>query len=282
MSTLALPSRPVHPEDGGRGLLLALAAHGVLVWALAYGVNWRSSSESAIAEAELWAVVPQAAAPKAEEAPPPEPVRPPPQVQREEAQPPKAEREAEIAQERERRRKEELRKQAEEEEQKQRKAREQKRAKELEKLEDLRKQQEADKKAEREAREAKAEEAKREKQRQENLRRIQGLAGGTGAPGATGTAAKSAGPSAGYAGRIMARIKPNITYTDTLTQNYRTEVLVRCAPDGLIIGRRITKSSGNPAWDDAVLKAIDKTERLPRDTNGTVPSEIPMGFNSLD
>jgi colicin import membrane protein len=134
-------------------------------------------------------------------------------------------------------------------------------------------------------REAKAEEARREQQRQENLRRLQGLAGASstsGSPGAVGSAARSAGPSAGYAGRIMARIKPNITFTETLTQRQVAEVLVRCAPDGLIISRRIVKSSGNPAWDEAVLKAIDKTERLPRDTDGRVPAEIAMVFNSSE
>jgi hypothetical protein len=31
-----------------------------------------------------------------------------------------------------------------------------------------------------------------------------------------------------------------------------------------------------------VLKAIDKTERLPRDTDGRVPAEIAMVFNSSE
>ncbi|WP_374659795.1 cell envelope integrity protein TolA [Inhella sp.] len=277
MSTLALPSRPVHQGDGGRSLLLALAAHGLLVWALAHGVNWRASSESAVAEAELWSVVPQAAAPKAEEPPPPEPVRPPTAPPREVVQPPKVEPEADIAQERERRRKEELRKAAEQEEQ-QRKAREQRRIKEMEKLEALRKQ-EAEKT---QAREAKAEEARREKQRQDNLRRIQGLAGGSGAPGSTGTAAQASGPSAGYAGRIVARIQPRIVYTDAITARWSTLVEVRCAPDGLVLGRKVVTPSGNPAWDEAVLRAIDSAQRIPRDTDGTVPSSFTIAFNSRD
>lgn len=277
MSALALPARPAHPEDGGRGLLLALAAHGLLVWALAYGVNWRASSSTTVAEAELWSVVPQAAAPKAEEAPPPEPVRPPPEVRREEAPPAKVEREAEIAQERERRRKEELRKAAEQEEE-QRKAREQRRIKEMEKLEALRKQ-EAEKRQEREAQ---AQEARREKQRQENLRRIQGLAGGTGAPGSSGTAAQASGPSAGYAGRIVARIQPRIVYTDAITARWSTVVEVRCAPDGLVLARKVVTPSGNAAWDEAVLRAIDSAQRIPRDTDGTVPASFTIAFNSRD
>ncbi len=285
----SLPLRPSHPEDGGRGLLLALGAHALLIWALAVGVNWRSSPDDRVAEAELWALVPQAAAPRTAEPPPP----PAPAVERQ-APAPKAddraaEVEAELAAQREKRRKDELRRQADEEAERQEARRKQLAAerreaekREAEKRDAERKKLSEQKKTEREA---KAEEARREQQRQENLRRLQGLAGASstsGSPGAVGSAARSAGPSAGYAGRIMARIKPNITFTETLTQRQVTEVLVRCAPDGLIISRRIVKSSGNPAWDEAVLKAIDKTERLPRDTDGRVPAEIAMVFNSSE
>ena len=42
------------------------------------------------------------------------------------------------------------------------------------------------------------------------------------------------------------------------------------------------QSSGNKAWDDAVLRAIDKTEVLPRDTDGRVPPVIVLGFRPLD
>jgi len=62
-----------------RALLLALIAHALLVAALTWGVNWRRQAELTPAEAELWASVPVAAAPKLQE-PPPEPpaVEPPP------------------------------------------------------------------------------------------------------------------------------------------------------------------------------------------------------------
>jgi len=280
----SLPLRPSHPEDGGRGLLLALGAHALLIWALAVGVNWRSSSDDRVAEAELWALVPQAAAPRAAEPPPPPAAaveRPAPAPKADDRA---AEMEAELAAQREKRRKDELRRQADEEAERQEARRKQLAAerREAEKRDAERKKLSEQKKTEREA---KAEEARREQQRQENLRRLQGLAGASstsGSPGAVGSAARSAGPSAGYAGRIMARIKPNITFTETLTQRQVAEVLVRCAPDGLIISRRIVKSSGNPAWDEAVLKAIDKTERLPRDTDGRVPAEIAMVFNSSE
>ncbi len=107
--------------------------------------------------------------------------------------------------------------------------------------------------------------------RQENLRRMQEMAGGTGGPTSTGTAPRSAGPSDSYAGRIRARVRPNIVFTDDIAGNPTAEVEVRMAPDGTIISRKIVKSSGVKSWDDAVLRALDKTEVLPRDVDGRVP-----------
>jgi colicin import membrane protein len=113
-----------------------------------------------------------------------------------------------------------------------------------------------------------------------------GLAGsptnGNGAAGSTGTAAQSSGPSPGYGGRIRARIKPNITYTDTVSGNPTAEVEVRTSPDGTIISRKLTQSSGIKSWDDAVLNAIDKTEVLPRDVDGRVPSSLVISFRPKD
>jgi len=111
---------------------------------------------------------------------------------------------------------------------------------------------------------------------------MQGLAGATGGENSTGTALKSSGPSASYAGRLVARIKPNITYPGDVVGNPRAEVEVKVGADGTIMSRRIVQSSGNKAWDEAVLRAIDKTEVLPRDTDGRVPPVIVLGFRPLD
>ena len=118
--------------------------------------------------------------------------------------------------------------------------------------------------------------------RAQNLKRMAGLASGSGSATSTGTAAQSSGPSAGYAGRIRARIKPNITYTDTITGNPMAEVEVRTSPDGTIISRKLTQSSGVKSWDDAVLNAIDKTEVLPRDVDGRVPAALVISFRPRD
>jgi colicin import membrane protein len=147
---------------------------------------------------------------------------------------------------------------------------------EREKAEKLLAQQKREREAE--AKRQKDEELRLAKQREENLKRVMGEAGGTGAPGSTGTAAREAGPSASYAGRIKARVKPNILLTEDLPGNPTAEVEVRCATDGTIVGRRLVKSSGQKAWDEAVLRAIDKTEILPRDTDGRVPGTMVIAF----
>jgi len=129
-----------------------------------------------------------------------------------------------------------------------------------------------------EEREAKQTEALR----QENLKRMAGLAGASGSPSATGNALKSAGPSASYAGRIVARVRPNIVFIEDIAGNPSAEVEVRCSPDGTIVGTRLVKSSGNKSWDEAVIKALIKTEVLPRDTDGRVPSPLIISFRPRD
>ena len=124
----------------------------------------------------------------------------------------------------------------------------------------------------------KAEAERQEKLRQENLKRMLGQAGATGAPQSTGSAQRDAGPSANYAGRIIARVRPNILLTEPVPAAISAEVEVRAAPDGTIVGRRLVKPSGNAIWDDAVLRAIDRTEALPRDVDGRVPSPMTLIF----
>ena len=118
--------------------------------------------------------------------------------------------------------------------------------------------------------------------REANLKRMLGQAGATGGATDTGSAARSSGPSASYAGRIMARIKPNIVFSDTPDGNPMATVEVRLAPDGTIVAKRLVKSSGVKSWDDAVLRAIERTEVLPRDIDGRVPPPFQIDFRLRD
>jgi colicin import membrane protein len=123
---------------------------------------------------------------------------------------------------------------------------------------------------------AKREEATVAALRKENMDRM--MKGATGAPGATGTALRSAGPSDSYAGRVRARVRPNIVFTDDVAGNPTAVVEVRLAPDGTITSQRLLKSSGVKSWDEAVLRALDKTETLPRDVDGRVHSPLHIEF----
>lgn len=136
--------------------------------------------------------------------------------------------------------------------------------------------------AKKEAQERAEEEKQAEANRQANIRRMQGMAGATGDDNAKGTALKASGPSASYAGRIRARIKPNIAFNDDVDGNPKAEVEVRVATDGTIVSRKLIQASGNKAWDDAVLKAIDKTGTLPRDTDGQVQPVMVISFRPKD
>ncbi len=267
-----------------RAFALAIAAHAVLLAILALGVQWKRDPTPVTVEAELWSTVPIQAAPVAPEPPPPEPVQPPPVVTKPPIPAP-AGPDPSIALARE-------------------KAKQQK-AKELERerLESEVRQREAVKaqklKAEKDARDKKlAQEqqktqsaksdadakkiAELRKQQIERMNRMAAQASGSGDATSQGTAKQSAGPSASYGGRIRARIKPNITYTESPSGNPTAEVEVRTSPDGTIISRRLTKSSGLKSWDDAVLNAIDKTEVLPRDVDGRVPASLTLVFSPKD
>ena len=121
--------------------------------------------------------------------------------------------------------------------------------------------------------------AAREKARQDQLRRMNEQLGGSGAPTSTGTAARDAGPSASYAGRIVARIRPNIQLPFEVSGNPTTEVRLIVMPDGTITKSDIVKPSGVKEWDDAVIRAIEKTAVLPRDENGRVPSPMVLSVS---
>lgn len=275
------PLVPRSPDGNAPGALLSLLAHVALVAALAYGVSWRSPAPTPIA-AELWAAVPQVAAPPAVEpapapTPPPEPpaARPAP-VQKVAPPPP----DPQIAIEKARREKaEKARLEQEEQAQRDKLQKAQKDKAEAEK------QRQAKARAAAEAREkiAKAaEEARLAKQHEDNLRRMMGQLGATGEPTSRGTAAATAAPSAAYAGRLVKVIKDHLIFDWRGPGNPAAVVEVRSAPSGTIMGRTLVKSSGNKDWDEAVLLAIDRTAKLPTDTDGRVPATLTITFRPQD
>jgi colicin import membrane protein len=298
------------PQRGTfRAVLLALIAHALLIIALTWGVSWRREAENDAVEAELWSSTIQQAAPRAvaptppppapapTPAPPPPPPPPPPQAARppEPAPPPpKApdialEREKKLKEQKEREREEEVARQQQQkkleaarkaaQEKKEQEAKERERAEEEaeRKKEQQQKLAEAKKKQEAEAAKKKEAEAKAAAQaaadRAATLKRMQALAG----TGGEGNAARSSGPSGSYGGKVAAAVRPNVVFPEAelVNGNPGAEFDVRLAPDGTIVGTpTLVKTSGLPNWDEAALRALQKTEKLPRDVDGTVPPRL--------
>ena len=259
--------------------------HTLLIIALTWGVHWKRSDKAASFEAELWSSMPQEAAPRLVEAPPPPP--PPPTPTPEVKVTPPAPK-VDIALEQEKKRK--LLQQQKEAEAQQLQDRlkaelQAKKEKELKAKEELarRKAAEEAKKAEtKDAEKQKQADALAKKQREENLKRMLGQAGATGSADAKGSAQKSSGPSASYGGKVRAKVLPNVVFTDDITGNPTAEVEVRTTLDGTITSQRLIKSSGNKAWDDAVIKAIIRTGTMPRDVDGRVPTPMILEFRPRD
>ena len=276
-SSLARDSLLPRPPGGlAPGALLALLVHSGLIAALALSVQWRSASVDVVS-AELWSSVPQTAAPRAVETLPPPPVPTPPTVVAV-APLPKAEpaiADAQIAIERARRDKEDRDRTLKERNERDKAERDREAAAadklKLAEAADKLKLAEAAKKRDAAQR---ADEQRLAEQREANLKRMLGQAGASGSPTANGTALRDAGPSAGYAGRVAKAIRDNIRFSGTVPGNPAAEVDVTATASGTIIARRLRKSSGNKEWDDAVLRAIDRTGNLPADTDGRVPTSF--------
>lgn len=301
------------PEPGGSWGLptaLALLVHALLVVALTWGVSWKQTPEPVL-DAELWSALPQVAAPAVVEPPTEAPTDPKPEPEAPEPEPepepepkpappppppppaakaPSPAKPDIVAQKKaqdERKAKEQAAKdkaakdKAAKDLQAKKKLAEDKAKKDKLEKEKATKEKAAKEKAEKAAKaEAEADAKRREAQRKDQIDRMLGQAGGSG--NSAGNAAADSGPSASYAGRVAARIKPNVVLADPVVGNPRAEVEVRADADGKILSRRLVKSSGNAAWDQAVLRAIDRTGTLPRDTDGRVPSALIIGLRPQD
>ena len=268
MNMLAAPAQ-------WRSMALAAMVHGLLLAFLWVGVRWQNQETTAV-EAEVWDMTTRQAAPKAipVEISPPEQERAAVVLPKEE---PLEDPEIALMQE------------------KKRKLKEKKKQEELDKLErakelaaelkvELKKEKLADLKKKADEADAKKklltkEQILRDKVFAENMRRLAGQATNTGS-GGTGDAAKSTGNNRGdpsYLARIAAKVRSNTVFnvTDTSNNNPLVEYLVYLLPDGSLRGPiKKLKSSGVPAFDEAVEKSIEKSQPFPRDKSGEMPASI--------
>jgi colicin import membrane protein len=66
---------------------------------------------------------------------------------------------------------------------------------------------------------------------------------------------------------ISAKVRGNTRLPDSLKGNPEVRCLVKLLPTGEVQNVRVTKSSGNAAYDEAVVRAIEKSSPLPLPTD---------------
>lgn len=240
---------PARSRDGLAAGVLAAAVHGFFVLLLVLGVSWQIHDAQPVM-ADIWQSLPEPARAEPEPVPLPKPQAKP--------QPAPDNRAAEIALEK--------KKQREAEELKRRQAEE----------EAAKKQREEAKRQE-QAREQKIAEAKRrdELRRQEEALRQQSLAQALAAEDSQLKARDAAAVAAAqrasetdklvtrYTDMISARIRENTRLPENLAGNPQAEFKLAVLPSGDIAKITLTRSSGNPAYDQAVLRGIEKSSPLP-------------------
>ena len=80
-----------------------------------------------------------------------------------------------------------------------------------------------------------------------------------------------------YENRVWQRISPNIATQETATSPVSLEI--KTINNGEIVSTTLTKPSDNPAFDRAVIDAVNRTQVLPRDIDGNIKN-IKLTVNS--
>ena len=81
--------------------------------------------------------------------------------------------------------------------------------------------------------------------------------------------------SSAYTEKIKASVMSNVS---TQQNAGPVSVQIKSRPDGIILAKKLIRSSGDPDWDNTILQAIDKTEKLPTDIDGRTPTAMVVKF----
>ena len=88
-----------------------------------------------------------------------------------------------------------------------------------------------------------------------------------------------------YTGKIVSKIRRNIVMPPDVADDARAEFLVTLLPGGTVLGAKLTRSSGNAAYDNAVERAILKSQPLPLPTDVAMFSrfrELELVFKPIE
>lgn len=247
---------------------LALGVHALFVLLLVFGVSWQTEHPAPVM-VDLWQNLPAETSPpravsrpdpvKPEPKPVPKPAPVPKPVT--EAPPPKA---PDIALEKKRAETERQKKlkaiqQAEE------KAREASARAEADALKKARDKQQADQKKQAMLRQMEADELKQSMANEAaaNAARAARQAEAQAAGARQAALSQTIGK---YRDLISATVRGNTRLPDNLKGNPQVRCLVKLLPTGDVVSVRVTQSSGNAAYDAAVVRAIEKSSPLPLPT----------------
>ncbi len=81
-----------------------------------------------------------------------------------------------------------------------------------------------------------------------------------------------------YAHSLASTFRRFIVFSDKPTPAPVAVVEMATQPDGKVQSYRLKESSGNPKWDEAVMRAVSKVPLLPLDVDGIVPARLIIDF----
>lgn len=88
-----------------------------------------------------------------------------------------------------------------------------------------------------------------------------------------------------YTAKIQGKIRRNIVEPPDVAKDARAEFSVTLLPGGTVLGARLTKPSGNAAYDNAVERAIIKSQPLPLPPDAAMFNrfrELKLGFKPAE
>ena len=85
-----------------------------------------------------------------------------------------------------------------------------------------------------------------------------------------------------YTARISQAIRANILWPEKEAPNAVCEVDVDVDRQGNVNERRVVGSEGDANWCPAVLRAIDRTGRIPADVDGRMPPRLQLVFRGRE
>ena len=110
-----------------------------------------------------------------------------------------------------------------------------------------------------------------ERARAARLAALQGIAG-------TPLRDSDVAASAGYVEKVARRVRANVLAPFDIEGNPSAVIAVTCTPSGALLSVTVQRPSGNSQWDRAVVAAVEHSDPMPADVNGSTPTSFILTF----